>query len=108
MAPIKWFKIEDSPCDKMWIDHKYWFPMLLKQIPFKAHFKYLNDDIMLDSTIILLNSKEKTRETFVNVVIKRGNQILLCKNADKSNYLNMHEEIILGESLENAAMRLVS
>lgn len=107
MAPIKWFKIEDAPCDTMWIDHKFWFPFILKEIPFKAHFMYLNDDTMLDSTIILMNSVKKTRETWVNVVIKKDNQILLCKNIEKSIYLNKQERVIEGETIENAAIRLV-
>lgn len=108
MAPIKWFKIKDSPCDTMWIDHKYWFPMILKKIPFKAHFKYLNDDTMIDSTIILSNTVNKTRETWVNVVVKKDNQILICKHKhiDESEYLNKHEQVMTGESIENAALRL--
>ncbi|XP_027837844.1 putative nudix hydrolase 1 [Aphis gossypii] len=105
MAPIKWFKIKDSPCDTMWIDHKYWFPMILKKIPFKAHFKYLNDDTMIDSTIILSNTVNKTRETWVNVVVKKDNQILKHKNIDESEYLNKHEQVMTGESIENAALR---
>lgn len=108
MAPIKWFEIEDTPCDKMWIDHKFWFPMILKQIPFKAHFKYLNDDIVLDSTIILLHSVEKTREILVNVIIKNENEILWYTNNEESNFFNKHEQVRNGESIENAAKRLVA
>lgn len=107
MAPIKWFKIGDTPCDLMWIDHKFWFPMILKRIPFKAHFKYLNDDTMLDSTIILLDSAKKAKEILVNVIIKRDNQLLIHKNIKESKYLNEHEQVIKGESIENAAIRLV-
>ncbi|XP_060838321.1 uncharacterized protein LOC132920168 [Rhopalosiphum padi] len=105
MAPIKWFKIKDSPCDTMWIDHKFWFPMILKQIPFKAHFKYLNDDTMLDSTIILQNTVNKTKETWVNVVVKKYNQILVCKHVDESEYINKHKRVMTEESIENAALR---
>lgn len=107
MAPIKWFNKDDTPCDEMWIDHRFWFPIFLKKIPFKAHFKYLNDDTMLDSTIILLDSEKKTRKTCVNVVIKKDLQILLSKNVEESKYLNEHEEVKQGESIENAATRLV-
>lgn len=107
MAPIKWFKIKDSPCDSMWIDHKFWFPMILKQIPFKAHFKYLNDETMIDSTIILSNSCNKTKQICVNVVVKKDNQILILKHDEESKYLNNHEQIKIGESIENAAFRLV-
>jgi len=108
MAPIKWFKIEDAPCDTMWIDHKFWFPMILKKIPFKAHFKYLNDDTMLDSTIMLLHSANKTRETWVNVIIKKENLIFFCRNNEETKYFNKHEQVKKEESVENAAIRLVS
>jgi len=107
MAPIKWFKIEEAPCDAMWIDHKFWFPMILKRIPFKAHFKYLNDDTMLDSTIMLLNSAKKTKETWVNVIIKKENLIFFCRNNEETKYFNKHEQIKKEESVENAAIRLV-
>jgi len=107
MAPIKWFTIEDVPCDTMWIDHKYWFPMIVKQIPFKAHFKYLNDDTMIDNTIILLHTEKKTKANWVNVVIKRENQILLGKINEELTFINQHEHVKNGESVENAAIRLV-
>lgn len=107
MSPIKWFNVRDLPSDKMWIDDKFWFPLVLKQIPFKAHFKYLNDDTMLDKTIILLNSPEKTKAKFVNFVIQNDQQILLHKNVEKSTYLNEHERVDQGESVENAALRFV-
>lgn len=107
MAPIKWFKIEDSPCDQMWIDHKFWFPMILKKIPFKAHFKYLNDDTMLDSTIILSNSLEKIKESWVNVVIKKDNQIILPEHFEESEYFNKHGKVKSEESVKDAAIRLV-
>ncbi|VVC40782.1 NUDIX hydrolase domain,NUDIX hydrolase domain-like,NUDIX hydrolase, conserved site,7,8-dihydro-8- [Cinara cedri] len=106
MAPIKWYKIEDTPCDKMWIDHKFWFPMIQKQIPFKAHFKYLNDDTMLDSTIVIIsNSMKKSRKTFVNFVIKKENQILLCNKIEGSKCLLKHKPVRNGESIENSAIR---
>lgn len=107
MSPIKWFKLEDTPCKLMWIDHTFWFPLIVKRIPFKAHFKYLNDDTMVDSTIILLNSTKKTREILVNVVIKRDDQILLYNNIKRSKYLNKHEQVLNGECIEDVAIRLV-
>lgn len=107
MAPIKWFNKDDTPCNEMWFDHKFWFPILSKEIPFKAHFKYLNDDTMLDSTIILLDSDKKSRKTLVNVVIKKDRQILLYKSVEKSQYFCEHEEVNKGESVENAVTRLV-
>lgn len=108
MAPIKWFKIVNTPYDKMWIDHKFWFPMIWKEIPFKAHFQYLNDDTMLDNTIIILsNSEKKSREIYVNFVIKNEHQILLCNNIEESKYLTNHIRVGNGESIENVANKLV-
>lgn len=107
MAPIKWFKIEDSPCNQMWIDHKFWFPMILKNIPFKAHFKYLNDDTMLDSTIILSNSKNKLKEPWVNVIIKKDDQLILFDNFEELKCFNKLEKVKSEESIEDAAIRLV-
>lgn len=108
MAPIKWFKLEDEPCDSMWIDHRYWFPILLKKVPFKAHFKYLNDDTMLENTIILLNSEKKTKETWITVVITKDSQILVPNGIEGSTYFNKLEQVKEGESVENAAQRLSS
>jgi len=91
----------------MWVDHKLWFPLVLKKIPFKAHFKYLNDDTILDSTIKLLNVVKKTKEIWVNVTIKKDNQILFCNNLEEFKIFKRHEKVTKGESLENAALRLV-
>jgi len=109
MAPIKWFKIEDLPCDNMWIDHKLWFPMVLREIPFKAHFKYLNDDTIVDSTIQLLSILKKTKEIWVDVIVKKDNQMLVCNNLEGPKVFKLHEiaKVTKGESLENAALRLV-
>lgn len=108
MSPIKWFKIVNAPCDEMWIDHKFWFPMIWKQIPFKAHFHYLNDDTMLDNTIIILShSVQKSKEICVNFVIKKEHQILQCNNIEESQYLTNHKQVGNGESIENVALKLV-
>jgi len=107
MAPIKWFKINEFPLDSMWVDHKFWFPMVLKKIPFKAHFKYLDDDTILDSTIKLLSILKKTKEICVNVIIKKDNQILISNNHEESKIFKRLQKVTKGESLENAALRLV-
>lgn len=107
MAPIKWFKVEDTPTDLMWTDHKFWYPMILKQIQFKAYFKYLNDETMLDRNIQLLDSPGKTKQSWINVVIKRDTQILCSKVNQSWNYLgNFHDQVRKGESTEGAAKRL--
>lgn len=107
MAPIKWFKINDFPCDNMWVDHKFWFPLVLKEMPFKAHFKYLNDDTILDSTIKLLSILKKTKDIWVNVTIKKNNQILIYNNLEEFKIFKQHGQITNGESLEHSALRLV-
>jgi 8-oxo-dGTP diphosphatase/2-hydroxy-dATP diphosphatase len=37
MSP-KWFNIDEIPYDKMWIDDKYWLPLLIQEHKFKAKF----------------------------------------------------------------------
>ncbi|XP_060869394.1 oxidized purine nucleoside triphosphate hydrolase-like isoform X2 [Metopolophium dirhodum] len=105
MAPIKWFKINQFPLDNMWVDHKCWFPMVLKQIPFKAHFKYLDDDTIVDSTINLLSILKKTKEILVNVIVKKDNKILISNNIEESKIFTQHQKVTKGESLENVALR---
>jgi hypothetical protein len=61
---------------------------------------------MLDSTIILQNTVNKTKETWVNVVVKKYNQILVCKHVDESEYINKHKQVMTEDSIENAALRL--
>lgn len=108
MSPLKWFKIEDTPYRSMWTDHKFWYPMILKQIPFKAYFKYLNDDTLLDHNIKLLNSSGKIKQPWVNIVIKKDTQILFSKNDTKWNYLSkFHGEVKRKENVKDAAIRLV-
>lgn len=110
MAPIKWFKVEDTPFDCMWVEHKYWYPMALKQIPFKGYFKHKNDDsnTMLDSNIKLLNSIEKTRQLWVIIIFKKYDEILLNTNDKKWKYLSkFHERVQSGETPENTVLRLV-
>ena len=36
----KWFKIEEMPYDKMWLDDIYWHPVWLKGHQFNAYFLY--------------------------------------------------------------------
>lgn len=108
MAPIKWFKIKDTPYDSMWVEHKYWYPIMLKHIPFKGYFKHQNDNTntMLDHNIKLLNSSEKLRQQWVNIVIKNNTQILLNINNKKWNYLSkFHIQVKNGETVENAALQ---
>jgi len=107
MAPIKWFKINEFPLDNMWIDHKFWFPMVLKKMPFRAHFKYLDDDTILDSTIKLLSILKKTKEIWVNVIVKKDNKVLISNNLEEFKIFKPHEKVTKGESLENVALRLV-
>lgn len=39
MAPF-WFGIDEIPYDKMFIDDKYWLPLVLEGKKIKAHFKF--------------------------------------------------------------------
>lgn len=51
----KWFNIDEIPFDNMWPDDKYWMPYLLKETPFKGHFKFAGD-----STTIVEHNIEET------------------------------------------------
>lgn len=41
----QWFDSKDIPYDKMWLDDKYWMPLLLEGKLFKGyyHFKTINE-----------------------------------------------------------------
>ena len=45
-----WNKIDNIPFDKMWVDDKLWFPLMLSEQKFKAEFVFDGDD-MLDYKI---------------------------------------------------------
>ena len=42
MAP-KWFDISNLPFDRMWVDDKYWLPMVLRGDYVQAEFNFNND-----------------------------------------------------------------
>ncbi|XP_050432317.1 uncharacterized protein LOC126840533 isoform X2 [Adelges cooleyi] len=108
MAP-KWFKIKDTPYDTMWADHKFWYPMLLKKIPFKAYFKYQGYETILDYNIKLLNSIEKPKTNWICIIFKKDCQILLNKNKQLWSYFSMaYDQVESNETLENAFKRCLN
>jgi 8-oxo-dGTP pyrophosphatase MutT (NUDIX family) len=42
MAP-QWFKVAEIPYDKMWVDDKYWLPLILEHKKIKASFHFTKD-----------------------------------------------------------------
>ncbi|MBU1038627.1 8-oxo-dGTP diphosphatase [Patescibacteria group bacterium] len=39
----QWFKLSDIPYDKMWIDDKYWLPMLIQGKKFNGRFVFSDE-----------------------------------------------------------------
>ena len=55
MAP-KWFKLDEIPYEKMWIDDKIWMPMILANKTIKADFLFDENQKMLDKDICEVDS----------------------------------------------------
>ncbi|KAJ0176933.1 hypothetical protein K1T71_006942 [Dendrolimus kikuchii] len=54
----KWYKFQDIPYDKMWLDDKYWFQYMLNDKFFYATFHYQGFDKILEHRIEELESME--------------------------------------------------
>ena len=50
MAP-QWWKINQMPYDKMWIDDEFWHPFWLRGEKFKAYFLYQGFETILKSEV---------------------------------------------------------
>lgn len=35
----QWFEVDKIPFEKMWADDVHWFPLLLRNTPFKGEFQ---------------------------------------------------------------------
>lgn len=44
----QWFKLDEIPFDKMWMDDKLWLPLLIAGKKFKGTFRFKDNDTMLD------------------------------------------------------------
>ncbi|XP_050540892.1 uncharacterized protein LOC126905334 isoform X2 [Daktulosphaira vitifoliae] len=100
---------EDTPFDTMWIDHKYWYPLLLKKIPFKAYFKYKGHDKILDYNITLLNSQSKFKTKCISIILKRNSKIFYCKKNQKWTCFSwVHEKMTENQSFEKIIERYFS
>ncbi|KAJ8389662.1 hypothetical protein AAFF_G00115380 [Aldrovandia affinis] len=44
----QWFDLESIPYDKMWVDDRMWFPLMLQKKLFLGYFKFQGHDVILD------------------------------------------------------------
>ena len=47
----QWFHIDELPYDEMWVDDKYWSPLLFERKKFTAKFLFDADDKILEHTL---------------------------------------------------------
>nr|CAD7263019.1 unnamed protein product [Timema shepardi] len=52
----KWFPIDQIPFDKMWLDDRIWFPLLLRQQKFQGFFLFKGHDTILSHTLSLVEN----------------------------------------------------
>nr|CAD7407420.1 unnamed protein product [Timema cristinae] len=52
----KWFPIDHIPFDKMWLDDRIWFPLLLRQQKFQGFFLFQGHDTILSHTLSLVEN----------------------------------------------------
>lgn len=48
----QWFDINQIPYEKMWLDDKYWLPLLLAGKRFQGKFKFNGNEDLLEYTVI--------------------------------------------------------
>ena len=46
-----WYQETDIPFDKMWVDDKYWFPLMLERKLFKARFLFEGHETILKHSL---------------------------------------------------------
>ncbi|XP_028611841.1 7,8-dihydro-8-oxoguanine triphosphatase [Grammomys surdaster] len=47
----QWFQLDQIPFAHMWPDDSYWFPLLLQKKKFCGHFKFHDQDTILDYSL---------------------------------------------------------
>ena len=47
----EWFKLDQIPYDKMWVDDQYWMPLMLEGKSFDGKFKFRDIDTLLHHEI---------------------------------------------------------
>ena len=52
----QWFNVNEAPFDVMWLDDKYWFPLLFQRKKFKGRFLFEDDTKLLDKQLIEVTS----------------------------------------------------
>ena len=55
----KWFLLDEIPFASMWSDDIYWFPYLLKRIPFVGTFLFDHEDKVLQYSVTAQKKEQK-------------------------------------------------
>ena len=83
----KWFKIEEMPYDKMWLDDIYWHPVWLKGQQFKAYFLYEGHTKIVEYNIENVELSEPKQKTYFDSGVE---EILQCAKYHLSLSNDMH------------------
>ncbi len=58
----KWFPIKEIPYDEMWEDDRYWLPLVINDIHFKAKFWFSGEKML---KFVIEGEKRKKRNTLI-------------------------------------------
>ena len=54
----EWFDLDKIPYEEMWLDDKYWYPIMFENKSFYGNFKFRGYEELLDHSIIEMSENE--------------------------------------------------